>query len=290
MDLGLFTLNFGNIARYFNKKNIVLIIFLGIAGNHSSAQIYNPKPEIRDVKIKGILFDKTKIAFSIIPDFSFPMNIRYILGKYNLHSYSKLGFEGGVNIIKDIGDKFGLQTGINFNLVPLNIWFSIPSKDLNLPPSWGKTFDYNWTYFDLINFSIPIMLERLYKLNDQFVMFVSSGFTFRFAIPYMNSYFVDYYADNANQGEVFRLNMQDGNNGKPWMCLNVGIGAYKIFNCGNMLKLGLIVNYSLKNYANGSYNFNTKYGSTTGTCSINGSYIGLELAYVFNKNKKKVIH
>ena len=110
MDLGLFTLNFGNIARYFNKKNIVLIIFLGIAGNHSSAQIYNPKPEIRDVKIKGILFDKTKIAFSIIPDFSFPMNIRYILGKYNLHSYSKLGFEGGVNIIKDIGDKFGLQS------------------------------------------------------------------------------------------------------------------------------------------------------------------------------------
>lgn len=273
------------IFKYF-KNGTVTLIFLLIC-RFALAQNISVTNFKDSVFLSDVLFIKNHIAISLISNITQKGIINQPNGKYRLHSSSKFGFEGGVDIMYNFSDQWGLSYGLHVGVIPYEINFYTLSKNLGLPEDiWGKYYFEDFNVYDFAYVSIPLQLEKRWSLHKPFNLFSKLGVNIKYA-PSYNGNFTDMYSDPGSgiTGESLSFYAQNGKNGKVWLDYSAGAGFYKLIPNDQILKLGILVNFSFTNIFNGYYNLEFAEGGE-GRYSLKGNYLGLQLTYVFTGARK----
>jgi len=99
----------------------------------------------------------------------------------------------------------------------------------------------------------------------------------------------DYAIVGTNGIEQTYLSTEDdyNNNGKPWFNFHMAAGREWRLKWGHIIQVMIKVNFSPTKFFSGAYKFHVgNQPEVSGSHGVTGSYIGLNLSYVFSAYKK----
>jgi hypothetical protein len=156
----------------------------------------------------------------------------------------------------------------------------------NRPPEKYNGFD--------IGLSIPLILEKEWLLKKKNIIFLQGGVNLRKSIMHYFQIY-DLYMQNpyGRKVNVTHMELNINNYRKPWLNCNIGGGYGLQLKNQNLLRIGILANYSLSKPVKGIYQINIPdHPLSEGTYGVTGSYIGIVTSYtikkgIFKTKKKK---
>ncbi|MGH2644654.1 MAG: hypothetical protein ACRDE2_11940 [Chitinophagaceae bacterium] len=246
--------------------------------------------ERRDFNMDNLAFLRTHYAVNFTYNICRPAMVTRITGKETLHANAQTGFEGTFTWMQNINEKWGIRMGIGAGVVGNTYIIAIPYRDLGNPEPSEDLFINNGAAArdrSLVYFSFPITLERRKYIGNGFFLAASAGLGIRYfpSNDVENGGPLGYVLNNRFvQTGLFSVTMDGSNNGKPWLNLLLEPCLYKQFKYGDMVKVSLAANVSLRDFARGNYQFQIDgQPSTFGSYRVDGTSIGLKVSYVYTQ-------
>lgn len=226
------------------------------------------------------------LTLSVLP----PAKITRDQGNYRLQSKLQSAYELGFNYIFNANKTLSFKTGVTAVLGRWSFYSKIPDDDLpgysratGAPLIWSKDV---WGAVKL-----SLILEQKFKINRVGSMVVNAGLSVRYS---------GFNSDLGIGGAVLDSNFQTiyifdsdfsmNNKNKLWTTFLIGISKLVHLKNYNVLSLGLQADISGTNFLTGKYQI-TIPGQplTSGTYSINGSSVGISVAYTFTGTNKRLV-
>jgi hypothetical protein len=272
-----------NIFTHYQKSTFTLLIV--VIAKCSAAQVNS----IGDGTNKGKL-DRSDFSINLSVSVLPPAKITRDQGNYRLQSKLQSAYELGFNYIFNANKTLSFKTGVTAVLGRWNFYSKIPDDDLpgyssatGAPLIWSKDV---WGAVKL-----PLIFEQKFKTNRLGSMAVNAGLSLRYS---------GFNSDLGIGGAVLDSNFQTiyifdsdfsmNNKNKLWTTFLIGISKLVHLKNYNVLSLGLQADISGTNFLIGNYQI-TIPGQpvTSGTYSVNGSSVGISVAYTFTGTNKRLV-
>lgn len=244
------------------------------------------KPEY----LNDVLFSGNHYSLSLTPHLASKAEINNSFGPYRMGSSSVGGLEFGVNLHSNLNNKFGIITGLHLGTSGRNYLLTIPKEDFNTP----RQYDYidNGAIsreFDFY-FSAPILLEMRLLSHSKNFWNGLIGLNIRYSISNHSETIISYIQDSNNQFvKVLQMELQVGNNSRPWLNYNLGGGYNWVLKKNNILRANLLFNYSSKKIVRGIYDIEvSNQPLSNGNYSADQSYLGIHFSYILTGTNKRI--
>jgi hypothetical protein len=263
----------------------ISVLLLVVIAKCSAGQVNS----IGDVMNKGKL-DRSDFSFNLSLSVLPPAKITRDQGNYRLQSKLQSAYELGFNYIFNANKTLAFKTGVTAVLGRWNFYSKIPDEDLpgyssatGAPLIWSKDV---WGAVKL-----PLIFEQKFKTNRLGSMAVNAGLSLRYS---------GFNSDVGIGGALLDSNFQTiyvfdsdfsmNNKNKLWTTFLIGISKLVQLKNYNVLSLSLQADISGTNFLTGNYQI-TIPGQpvTSGTYSINGSSIGISVAYTFTGTNRRLV-
>lgn len=208
-------------------------------------------------------------------------------GTYTVTANAQPVWEAGVDYRTSLSGTLYSIIGFRTTVAGRNAVFDAPvekinAKDYQRPFPPLKMIEYN------VSVAAPVLLEKAWHLKPYRSVYVQGGVHLRYSLGYESESFGFFLTDTARRMiEVFSLDMNSNNGGKPWITYNLGGGySWRLKNY-NVLKAGIVGHLSFSRVVSGTYQVAIPGEPLTmGTYSATGSYVALSVSYGFTRNKK----
>ncbi|MBY0477371.1 MAG: hypothetical protein K2Q24_06970 [Chitinophagaceae bacterium] len=244
------------------------------------------KPEY----LNDVLFSGNHYSLSLTPHLANKAGINNSFGPYRMKSSSVGGLEFGANFHSNLNNNFAIISGLHLGTSGRNYLITIPKEDFNPP----RQYDYidNGAIsreFDFY-FSAPILLEmRLINHSKNFWNGLI-GLNIRYSISNYSETTTSYIEDSNNQlVKILQMELEVGNNSRPWINYNLGGGYNWLLKNNNILRANLLFNYSSKKVVKGGYAIEVpNQPLSNGNYSVDQSYLGIRISYILTSTNKRL--
>lgn len=241
--------------------------------------------------IKEALFSSSHFSFSVMPFIPPAVTITNSSNQYIYKPLVFIGFEVGIHYRVNLPGSYVFVTGLNGGTNNRNFRFAI-TKDKFIP-SLQRDMDLNngaenkkTDYF----VSIPLLIEKLWKTRRSNHWNAFAGINARYYWIKATSYEAWGTGDATGYAVLFlEQDLVKYNNNKLLFSINTGAGYSLLLKNYNFLRFNLIVNLSPAKLI--KYNYKvpiTGQEPLTGTYTLNTSYVGVGVEYIFTGTKKKI--
>lgn len=207
---------------------------------------------------------------------------------YNINSSPQSAMEAMINYFARHSSQYSLIYSIGGGIMAHNFSFSIP-KEVFDPPIAADMIDSKRFSRepDLLYFKAGVAVQRIFPANVRSDWATIAGGMLAYS-PTTDAG-TDYTIANADGSQQDFLSTEDNynNNGKPWANFHIDAGRQWRLNWGHLLQVMLRLNVSPAKFFSGTYTFEVgNQAPVSGRYGMSGSYIGINLSYVFSKYKK----
>lgn len=237
-----------------------------------------------------VLFSGNHYSLSLTPHLANKAGINNSSGPYLMKSSFVGGLEFGVNRHSNLNNNFAIIIGLHLGTSGRNYLLNIPKEDFN-PPRQYNYID-NGTIsreFDFY-FSAPILLEmRLFNNSKNFWNGLI-GLNIRYSLSNYSETTMSYIEDSNNQLlKILEMELEVGNNSRPWLNYNLGGGYNWLLKRNNILRANLLFNYSAKKLVRGTYDITVpNQPLSKGNYSVDQSYLGIRISYILTGTNKRL--
>lgn len=264
--------------------NKLLVFCLIINFSFSS---YSQSTNTRQNKVDSNLLDtKPHFSFTIIPYLTQKALITTETGNYTPTTSNAMGGEIGINYHLYSNNSYSILLGLHAGAGSRNHQLFIPKEDFSPALEHDIIEKGRFTHFADLYFSIPILIERKWKLKNENYWNMVAGINVRHVIE--NFSHTQYFYPDAN-GQMIQVEDFDlmiGNDRKPWLNYNLGGGYVWLLHNKNFLSVNLLGNLSTTDMVHGKYTINvTGKEPASGRYTANYSFIGLSVNYILTRVK-----
>jgi len=207
---------------------------------------------------------------------------------YHLASSAQSGVELMINYFSGLGQHYSLIYSFGAGAMAHNFSFSIPRQLFNPPEDVDITYSKGFTReLDLLYFKAGVAVQGIFPVTFRSDWVAAAGGTIAYS-PTTDAG-TDYAIVGTNGIEQTYLSTEDdyNNNGKPWFNFHMAAGREWRLKWGHIIQVMIKVNFSPTKFFSGAYKFHVgNQPEVSGSHGVTGSYIGLNLSYVFSAYKK----
>ena len=260
-------------------KKVALLIFLILTTVSVLSQTDTVTDGVGTLKNWGI---------SIIPLLAQKNKIQGEKSAYHLASSPQTGMEVLINYFAGLGQRYSLIYSVGGGVMAHNFSFSIPKQLFDPPEDVDIAYSKGFTReLDLLYFKAGVAVQRIFPAHSLSHWVALAGATIAYS-PTTDAG-TDYAIARTDGSEQTYLSTDDNynNHGKPWFNFHLDAGKEWRLNWGHLLQAMIRLNLSPTKFFSGMYTF--KVGNqppVSGKYSVSGTYIGINLSYVFSRYKK----
>lgn len=244
----------------------------------------------KKLSVKDVLFEGTHFGFSIIPIVTQKASTRHLSGPYSLGATPVRGIGAGVQVQYHISDHYSFSIGLQGFASVRNHTFFIPRTAYTpQDPSDFEETGRGSRSADLY-LTLPLTVERRW-LN-------SKGNHWNIAVGIKPGFYPDQFGwsyshikldANGQYYTAVDLDLDVGNDRKPWIDYHFGGGYSWLLKNNNLLRVNLVVTVSDMELARGSYQISVPGRPlSTGTYASSLSHAGISLNYILTGAKKRL--
>jgi hypothetical protein len=226
----------------------------------------------------------------LIPYRNQKATIHHSTGAYRLGSTSTKGIEAGANLHLHFSRLYSLIVGLHGGASGRNYTLFIPKEDFNpdLPASFriGPKYSVNMDGY----ITAPVLLERRWMTANNHHWNLLAGVNIRFYPDEFSEGHSHALQDaNGQYYDILRMNLEVGNNYKPWLDYTFGGGYTQMLDNNNMLRLNILANISNQELTKGTYKVMVPgLPVSEGTYAANFSFIGVSVQYILTGVNKRL--
>lgn len=208
--------------------------------------------------------------------------------QYNINSSPQSGMEAMINYFVRQSSQYSLIYSIGGGIMAHNFSFSISKEQFDPPLNADMIDSKRFSREpDLLYLKAGAAVQRIFAANVRSHWVTAAGGMLAYS-PTTDAG-TDYTIVNADGSEQTFLSTEDNynNHKKPWANFHIDAGRQWRFHWGHIIQVMFRVNFSPAKFFSGTYTF--KVGNqppVSGRYGMSGSYIGINVSYVFSRYKK----
>jgi hypothetical protein len=211
-----------------------------------------------------------------------PGKMETTTGNYYLQSKPQLSFSAAFIYKVNLGYKWSVDYGAEFNVISTNYYLHIPDADLPGYPSpeGAPQIQDKQAYFKT---ALSALLSYNFLFNEQAFWSARLGAKLNYSGFSADERIGAFIADtNRHLTKIFTGEFTSNNNKKPWISYVGGFSKSKRLHNDGLFSIGLFAELSTTNFIRGNYQITVPNKPVTdGKYSVNGSGIGLSFQYLF---------
>jgi hypothetical protein len=246
----------------------------------------------QSISPRELIFTGSHFSVSVIPIVTQKATTTWLSGPYSMGSTAVRGIGAGGNWHFNFNEHLGYTVGLHGYASVRNFTFSIPKEDFTPPGEFIMEENGKGSRIVDMYLSFPILFETRWLLKQNHFLNVSAGINIGFYPDQFSEIFT--YSNRDAGGQYYNVVMVDlevGNNYKPWADYHAAAGYNWILKNNNMLQVNLIYTYSNMELAKGTYTINVPGKPvSTGTYHSNLTHAGLAFSYFFTRTGKRLLN
>lgn len=228
--------------------------FLSILSLYTILSFGQSSDSIHNAAVEKNLFNGSHFSFSVISFMSQKAKITKESGDYSISSTTMHGIEVGGNYHINFNKNYSLIIGLHGGTSARNYDLSIHKEDYNPQLQFDVVENTALTRQYDFYMSAPIWFEKRWQCKNRNHWNVLAGINVRYYPDDLSDETRSTYPDISGQYiQVFDLNLEIGNNYKPWINYNIGGGYSFLLRNDNFLRFNLLANASYTKMVKGDY-------------------------------------
>lgn len=240
-----------------------------------------------DTAIDGVV-TLNNWGISIIPLLAQKNKIQGDRSLYNLGSSPQLGMEVLIHYFAGLGQQYSLIYSLGGGVMAHNFSFSVPKELMDPPVNADITFSKGFAReLDLFYFKAGVAAQGIFSANLRSDWVAVAGGTVAYSPA--SDVGTDYSIARTDGSIQTYLSTDDNynNDRKPWANFHINAGRQWRLNWGHLFQVMLKLNFSPTKFFSGAYTFEVgNQAHVSGRYGMSGSYVGINLSYVFSQYKK----
>jgi hypothetical protein len=212
--------------------------------------------------------------------------IQTTTGNYYLQSKPQLSFSAAFIYKVNLGYKWSIDYGAEFNVISTNYYLHIPDADLpGYPGTKGAPqIQDKQAYFKT---ALSALLSYNSLFSQKGFWSVSFGAKLNYSGFSIDERIGAFIADTNRQlSKIFTGEFTSNNNKKPWISYEGGFSKTRKLKNEGLFSIGLFAELSTTDFIKGNYQITIPNRPVAeGRYSVNGSGIGLSFQYLFPRRK-----
>lgn len=227
-------------------------------------------------------------GISIIPLLAQKNKIQGDRSLYNLDSSPQSGMEVMINYFTGLSQHYSLIYNFGGGAMAHDFSFSIPKQLFDPPEDVNIAYSNGFTReLDLLYFKAGVAVQGIFTANFRSDWVAVAGGTVAYS-PTTDAG-TEYAIARTDGSEQTYLSTDDtyNNNRIPWFNFHANAGREWRLKWGHLFQVMLRLNFSPTRFFSGIYTFEVgNQAPVSGRYGVSGSYVGVNLSYVFSKYKR----
>lgn len=238
----------------------------------------------------AFIFKRNHISFSLIPGRVQRAETIPESGPYSLGAAPGTGVEAGFNYHINFSKFYSLTIGLHGAGAERNMFLHIPKQDFSPPQAFD--FFVGRDYFPAFDMylKLPVTVQRRWFYGRKRFLEASAGIS----IGYYPDDILESFTSSIDNGngtytDILDVELETTQDFTPWIDYNIGVHHAWILKHYNLIRAGIVFNYSPVHIAEGSYTVTVPgKPNSTGQYLSRLSYIGVAASYAFTASHKSI--